>query len=224
MVDRRRDRRVCPIGAPTVASGCPSRRTVSVAGSPEPPLSITRTAIVWSLPTMPKRGDLGEFDTAVALVRMPCDEDMQRRMETQRGGRGGNVVRDSVGDQDRPADAFGRRVAQRGSAAPRTAACLDWPRSSRGVSTKCASTLSSAPSRFFEFGAHLGRLALARAESIAPRTIDDDRDDVLRRPAVLALRGVEQAEQRQQRRRQRPPGRRAWTPPASGRRRRAPMP
>src|SRR5271167_4804063 len=65
----------------------------------------------------------------------------------------------------------------------------------------------------FEFGARLGRLALARAESIAPRTIDDDRDDVLQRPAVLALqRRVEQAEQ-QQRRCQRPPHRRAWTPP-----------
>src|SRR5277367_4333881 len=57
----------------------------------------------------------------------------------------------------------------------------------------------------FEFGARLGRLTLARAESIAPRTVDDDRDDVLQRPAVLALqRRVEQAEQQQRRHNVRP--------------------
>ena len=155
---------------------------------------------------------LDELDAAVALFRMPCDEDMQRRVETQRADRGGNVVRDSVGDDDRPADAFGRRVAQRGPQRREQLGALIVRIIARGLDEMRFHVVERAEP-LFEFGARLGRLAFAVAESIAPRAIDHDRDDVLQRPAVLALqRGVEQAEQ-QQRRRERPPSRRAWTPP-----------
>ena len=56
---------------------------------------------------------LDEFDAAIALAFVAGDEHMQRRVEAERVERSGNVVRDAVGDEDRPADALGRRVAQR---------------------------------------------------------------------------------------------------------------
>ena len=72
-----------------------------------------RATMVWSLPTMPKRGASTSSMPPVALALVAGDQRMQRRVEAERAGRGGDVVGDAVGDEDRAADPLGRRVGER---------------------------------------------------------------------------------------------------------------
>ncbi len=102
---------------------------------------------------------------------------------------------DAVGDQDRRADAIGGHIAQsrlQRRKQPRAAiirirlAGLD---EARLDIIKRAEAL-------FQFGAHVGGLRGAIADRLAARLIDDDRDHIFQRPAVLARqRRIEQSQQ-----------------------------
>ena len=135
---------------------------------------------------------LDEFDPPIPLAGVAGDEDMQRRAKSERRDRGGNVVSDSVGDDDRSADAFRRRVAQRRPQRREHLRALVVRIVARGFDEMRFDVVERAES-LFQLGAGLGGLAFAVPDTIAPRPIEDDRDDVLQRSAILALQSrVEQ--------------------------------
>ena len=207
----------------SVASGCPSRRTVSVAGSPLSSLSSTRALIVWSLPTMPKRGASTSSMPPVALALVAGDEHMQRRVKAERGGGGGNVVDDAVGDEDRAADALGRRVAERRAQRGEQLAC-PCCRDRRAASRRNAPRHCRAPRVAFRVPRAPRRSARSRSPMrlLAERSMTTATTSFSGRRSSRCSEGSSSAEQ-QQRRGERAPERRARAGArASGRRRRAP--
>ena len=130
----------------SVASALPSRLTVTVAGSPWSALSSTRTPIVWFLPTMPKRG---ASTSSSRRSRSPVVAG-DRARAAARGSRapstlaGMSWTTPSVIRIAPPMRSGGVSASALRSAANSSVPLLSG--SSRGLSTKCASTLSIAPS------------------------------------------------------------------------------
>ena len=140
---------------------------------------------------------LDQFEPPVALALVAGDERVQRRVEAERVDLGGDVVDDAVGDEDGAADALGRhvgeRVAQRAnSSVPLLSA------SSRGLSMKCGLDIAHRGELLDDRGARGLGLRGALADAVGAGAVDDDGDDVLQRPPVLALqRGIGEREQQQ---------------------------
>ena len=151
----------------------------------------------------PKTRRLDKFDAAVALALMAGDQRVQRRLEAQGLGLGGNVVDETVGDEDRRADPVGGYVFQRlrqrrkqqravGAGPDRNETRLDVGRFREGV---------------FERLARRVDLRHAGAEGLALAAVEHDGDDALLRLALLAHQRRVGERREQQSEGQRPPSR-----------------
>ncbi len=144
-----------------------------------------------------RRGD--DRDTAVALVLLPGDQRVHRRLEAEPGGVGRNVVDAAVGDQERTGDAVDRHVRQgRGQRAEQLGA-VGLAVGLSGIDDtdlEPLDLLQAVDQRFLR----LSGLAIAVAEILARALVDHDGGDRGEGIAVLAGEGgigERQQEQRQ---------------------------
>ena len=175
-----------PARARVRPTSCPSRRMTSSIGSPRSPVSCTRTTMVWSRPTRPKRGASTSSMRRSRSPSRPVMKRMHRRAEAELVGAERNVVHDAVGDEDGAADAFGRHVGERGRRAPENS-CVpsSWP-ALAPASTMRISMLSMPSRRLSHLRARGVRLRRAVGDGLAGAAVDDDGDDVLQRLAIFA--------------------------------------
>ena len=156
--------------------------------------------MVWVWPTMPKRGAADDRDTAVALVLLPGDQRMHRRLEAERGGVGRNVVDAAVGDQERAGDAVDRHVRQRRGQRAEQLGAVGLAVGLSGIDDadfEALDLLQAVDQRFLR----LRGLACAVAEILARALVDDDGGDRGQRLAVLAGEGGIGERQQDQRQR-----------------------
>ena len=163
----------------------PSRRTVSVAGSPSSAGVEDAGDDRLVLADDAEARRLDELDAAIALALVAGDRAHAAARRSRARRRSGNVVGEPVGDDDRAADALGRRVAERRAQRREQLRAAIVGIAARRLDERI-STLSSAASRFVEFDARRRRLARPLADLVGCRLIEHQRDDVLQRPTVLA--------------------------------------
>ena len=178
----------------------PSRRTVTLARSPEDALVVEAVGDGLALPDDAEARRGGDGDAAVALVLLPGDQCVHRRLEAERGGARGNVVDAAVGDQERAGDAVDRHVRQgRGQRAEQFRAVglavglsgLD------DADFEALDLLQAVDQRFLR----LCGLAVAVAKVLARALVDDDGRDRGEGIAVLAREGRIGERQQEQRER-----------------------
>ena len=175
-----------------VETGTPSRRTSSVTGSPLVVGVEHLEAIVCSLPTMPKRGASIELDAAVALALVAGDQRMQRRLEAERGGVGRDVVDDAVGDHEHAGDLLGRHVGEAGVEGREELRALVAAVLLSGLDHPDIDVAERRKTRL-ERAESLVGLRHALADHLRAGAVDDNRDDLLERHAILAhQRRIEQ--------------------------------
>ena len=146
---------------------------------------------------------LDQHDAALPLARMAGDQRMQRGVEPERGGRGGNVVDDAVGDQDRAADPLRRRVGERAAQRGEQLGAVGVQFLPRGFAHPHVDVAERLQARHHRVS-RLIRLMRPLADVLTARTVDHDGDDVLERTAVFPHQvRVAQSEEKQ-RERQRP--------------------
>ena len=223
VLDRRLHVDRSPTSASIVSIVSPSRRTVE----------LDRLAVIGAVEDA--RGDrlvladdavarrLDQLDPALALALVAGDQGVQRRVEAERGrgSAGMSWTSPSVIMNAPPTRSGGASAsASRSAANSRVPSVSD---SSREVSTTRRSTSPSALRRASTSSRALSVWPARSPISLALRAVDDDRDDILERAAVLLHEpGIAQAQKREAEGERSQPG--AARPAPDERDRRSPAP
>ena len=138
------------------------------------------------LPDNSEAGGIEEFDAPVALDGKSRDQGMERGAEAERIQGVGDIMDDSVGDEDRAGNPFGRDIGQgaferreqAGSVLAR-GGCLD----------NTDFEIWQGSKIFFEFGQSEICLGLAHRERLRAASVDEENGDVFELFALLAHDG-----------------------------------
>jgi len=125
-----------------------------------------------------------ELDTPLPLALVTRDQRMQRRVESERCRRVRNVVRVAVGYDDCAANPVWRRIGERAPQSSEQLGPFGLRLVARGFNDPQID-VSERPEPCLEFVTGFVCLLWPLADALALRTIDNQRDNILERAAVL---------------------------------------